>query len=72
MWNKTCPFHRVGGWTIEDEQCQKIGGGYKGSEVQIFTVSLNGANVVIYADPESNVMKAERNAPSRGVPRAWC
>jgi hypothetical protein len=28
------PAHRVGGlndpgWTIEDEQCQRIGGGYK-------------------------------------------
>jgi hypothetical protein len=29
-----------------------------GSEVQIFTVSLNGANICIYADPQSNVMKA--------------
>jgi hypothetical protein len=27
----------------------------KGTEVQIFTVSLNGANI-IYVDPESNVM----------------
>ena len=33
-------------WTIEDEQCQRIGGGYKGSEVQIFTVSLSRANIL--------------------------
>jgi predicted secreted protein len=28
----------------------------QGTEVQVFTVSLNGANIFIYADPESNVM----------------
>jgi hypothetical protein len=32
-------------WTIEDEQCQKIGRGRQGIEVQIFAVSLNGANL---------------------------
>jgi hypothetical protein len=38
-------FTGSGGWAIEDQRCQKIGGGYTGSEVQIFTVSLNGANL---------------------------
>jgi hypothetical protein len=31
---------------IEDEQWQKIGGRVYGSEVQIFTVSLDGANIL--------------------------
>jgi hypothetical protein len=51
------PFHRGSeDWTIEDEQCQRIGGRIGGSDVQIFTVSLNGVKL-IYADPESNIMK---------------
>jgi len=33
-------------WTIEDEQCQRVGGGYKGSEVRVFTVSPNGADIL--------------------------
>jgi hypothetical protein len=35
------------GRTIEDEQCQKVGGGYTGIEAQIFTVSLRGANIYL-------------------------
>jgi hypothetical protein len=29
MLKQRAPFTRSEGWTIEDEQCQKIGGGYK-------------------------------------------
>ena len=56
-----CPFTGSEGWTIEDEQWQKTGGGLQGSEVQIFTVSLNGAMIFIYADPESNIMKSQQS-----------
>jgi hypothetical protein len=44
-----------GNWTIEDEQCQR---GYE--EVQIFTVSLNGAQHFIYADPQVQQMRYSR------------
>jgi hypothetical protein len=39
-------FHKTMDWIIEDEQCQRIGGGVCGGEVQIFTVSLSGANIL--------------------------
>jgi hypothetical protein len=59
-------FTQSEGWTIENEQCQKIGGRVQGNEVQILTVSLNGAQHFIYADPEFNLMKAERT-PQRAL-----
>ena len=47
------------GWTIEDEQCQKIGGGYRAVKFR-FLLFLWMEPTFIYADPKSNVMKAER------------
>jgi hypothetical protein len=32
-------------WTLEDEQCQRTGVDMR-REIQIFTVSLNGANIL--------------------------
>ena len=37
-----------------------------GSEVQIFTVSLNGAKMLSTPIHSLNVMKAEKNAPANG------
>ena len=37
-WNKS--------WTIEDEQCQKIGGGYKTVKFRFLLFSLSGANIL--------------------------
>jgi hypothetical protein len=46
---------RVGSWTIKDEPCQRIGGGHKGSEVQIFAVFSEWSPCVIHADPDARV-----------------
>jgi hypothetical protein len=53
---------RLEGWTIEDEQCQKIGGGYKAVKFR-FLLFLWMEPKFIYADPKSNDMKADRNLP---------
>jgi len=33
-------------WTIEDEKCQKIGGGQQAAKFRFFAVSLNRADTV--------------------------
>jgi hypothetical protein len=53
------PFTPSEGWTIEDEQCQKIGAGYTAVKFR-FLLFLR-MEPILYADPESNVMKAERS-----------
>jgi hypothetical protein len=52
-------FHRVGGLGYRRRTVSEDRRKVQGSEVQIFTGSLNGAMIFIYADPESNVMKSE-------------
>ena len=70
MCRQRTPFARSEGWTIEDEQCQKIGGGNTAVKFRFFTISLNGAQHLIYALLESNVMK-KPNGRSKGTLASW-
>jgi hypothetical protein len=70
MWRQRTPFERPQGWTIEDEQRQKIAGGNTAVKFIFLTVSLNGAQHLIYADPESNVMK-KPNGRSKRTLASW-
>jgi hypothetical protein len=56
---------RSDAWTIEDEQCQKIGGGYEALKFRFLAVSLNGANFLSTPIQSPIVMKPERNGPPR-------